>query len=699
MTNTRFARAQWAATISIVAAIAACSTDAPADTSEGAVAMTASALSSSNVAKVTITITAPDIATPIVTNLVKVGGKWQGVIGKIPAGLNRQFHGDAYTAGNAIVYAGDVSGVTITKNTTSAVAMLLQQSAAPVPFQNAAPVIDGMVASSNGAAVGDSIVFSLAAHDVDPGDMLTYDWSATGGVVVATPDGRGATWSAPSTVGDYTIIARVTDSKGSIAAMAFAAKADSGRGRAAVNATFNTWPLVSGIVATPSRIDVGAITAIALNASDVDGDAVTYAWTSSCAGTFSDPAARNPSFTLSALPPSGTCDLNVSVSDGRGGINTGRLTIKAGPAPVADVAPQVDTTFQSSATAANGEAATVSLTAHDPNGGAIGISWSSDIGTLAPPTSSGPGQSSVTWTAASCFSRGLVATVTATITDSTGAVTTETFKVRSMTTRGCAFVFAGDLANHTLVKYDLAGTRLATYPGLTYAGGMAIGADGKIWIAEDNLNDAGSRIVRFDPSTGAALGVFVSLPGTTFNEGVAFGGDGNLYVSGGGRIRRFNPQTGAALSDLAPDSAGPDLENALGIAAGPDGNIYMTGLKRTPDRNTGAIVRYKTDGTYLGLFADSGGGNGPRRPTWDVAGNLYTANLNDGKVWRYASNGTPLGVFATLPSNGTVGSEFLPNGDIVVPSVWTNTIYRVNSAGQNVGNFATNIQASTMVVW
>lgn len=255
-----FGRVRWAVPASILALLAACSADVPSGPNEGAVAVTASALSAADVTRVVITVTAPDINKPVVGELVKVGGKWQGVIGKIPAGTGRRFHGDAYDASNAVIYTGNLDNVTITKNNTAAVSVLLQQAAAPVPFQNAAPVIDGMVASTIAPGVGDSVALTLAAHDVDPGDTLTYEWTTTGGTITPNGVGTDATWVAPAAVGDYEITARVTDSKASTAAITFTAKVDAGNGSANTTATFNTAPIVTGLTANPTQIDMGGRT-------------------------------------------------------------------------------------------------------------------------------------------------------------------------------------------------------------------------------------------------------------------------------------------------------------------------------------------------------------------------------------------------------------------------------------------------------
>ena len=62
------------------------------------------------------------------------------------------------------------------------------------------------------------------------------------------------------------------------------------------------------------------------------GDPLTFAWHADCVGTYDDPAAATPTFTLGALDDT-SCTLSVEVTDGRGGWTTGELTIETGPGP------------------------------------------------------------------------------------------------------------------------------------------------------------------------------------------------------------------------------------------------------------------------------------------------------------------------------------------------------------------------------
>ena len=62
---------------------------------------------------------------------------------------------------------------------------------------------------------------------------------------------------------------KVADAQGAVAATTFSVnvKEGAGKGGADVRTTLNTWPTVAGIVPSPTRIDVGESTALALTAA------------------------------------------------------------------------------------------------------------------------------------------------------------------------------------------------------------------------------------------------------------------------------------------------------------------------------------------------------------------------------------------------------------------------------------------------
>lgn len=150
-----------------------------------------------------VTVSGPGMST-MTSSMVKVGGTWQGTIGQIPAGANRNFVGQARNASNTVIYSSSLSGTQIRANQTAVVNLLLQEVAPPPPFSNVAPQITGVFISSANIGPGDAVQLSFTAVDRN-GDPITYAWQNDGGTL-ATVAANG-TWTAPTVEGDYKLTA------------------------------------------------------------------------------------------------------------------------------------------------------------------------------------------------------------------------------------------------------------------------------------------------------------------------------------------------------------------------------------------------------------------------------------------------------------------------------------------------------------
>jgi hypothetical protein len=281
----------------IVCLAGACSSNSkPATGSAELLATTSQALSQADATTVTVTISAPDITPSIVQSLVKTAGTWQGTIGGIPVGTNRTFTANAYNSSSTLIYSGAVSSVTITKGTTTMVAVVLQQVTPPPAYGEQVPIIDSLVASTTSPATGDIVTLVAAAHDPSPTDAITYAWSATGGTFSSTTS-PSTSWTAPATNGPQTITLSVTDSfqETTTLSITMSVSATNGTGSATVTLTLNTWPVVSVVTATPTLINVGQTTMLTANATDASGNPMTYAWAAAapCVGSFGNGAASS----------------------------------------------------------------------------------------------------------------------------------------------------------------------------------------------------------------------------------------------------------------------------------------------------------------------------------------------------------------------------------------------------------------------
>jgi hypothetical protein len=109
---------------------------------------------------------------------------------------------------------------------------------------------------------------------------------------------------------------------------------------------------------------------------------------------------------------------------------------------------------------------------------------------------------------------------------------------------------------------------------LAYPRGLKFGPDGNLYVV--NYNTA--QVLRYNGASGSFMGAFVSAgSGGLFTPSdLTFGPDGNLYITGGTfpapGVFRYNGTTGAFMNQFAvfPDNTFP-----IDLAFGPDHNLYV----------------------------------------------------------------------------------------------------------------------------
>ncbi|NPC73551.1 kelch-like protein [Corallococcus exiguus] len=408
-----------------VSLLAGCS-DSSKDTGSVRFAVSANQALAPDILYVLVTSSGPDIP-PVTVELTATHGVWGGIIGNIPAGPDRTFVAQAFNFSGDLSFEGVVTGVTINANQSTLVAITLQQLNPPPPFDNEAPVIDSLVASSTSVAVGGTIALTATAHDPNPGDTLSYAWNATAGSFSDT-SAAATSWTAPGFTGIATLILTVTDSRGLASSVTLAVNVTAdGEGEAELSLSFNSSPGVTALSASPTSLAVGETTSVSASASDPDGDSLAYAWSASCAGTWAQASSSSAQFTPSALP-GGTCNncsLTVAVTDGRGGQNTGTVALCVRDTPPANhFPPVIIRSYRSADTATSGQEFAYEVNAIDPEGSALTFSWEATAGWLELPLSD-PFRSRVTWTAPSCASA--PPSITVTVTNAFNLTDTQTF--------------------------------------------------------------------------------------------------------------------------------------------------------------------------------------------------------------------------------------------------------------------------------
>ncbi|HZI16119.1 MAG TPA: LamG-like jellyroll fold domain-containing protein [Myxococcus sp.] len=434
-----------------------CQGKPPAEGPEGGSAhftIASQALSAEDVTRVTVTLAAADI--PALTlELTRTGDTWGGTIAAIRAGDNRNFTAEAF-AGVTKIFEGQAQGVTIVRGQTAEVVIILQPIDRPAPFENAAPVIDSLVASAGTVEPSGVISLRATGHDPNTADVVTSAWTATGGsfsdaAVLTTA------WTAPAEEGTYTLTLRLSDARGAATAMSFAVTVQTvGRGKANIQVIINTWPEVSRVTSSQTRVNVGEALTAEVFASDEDGNMLQYNWASTCPGSFADATTRVAAFTPSALPAGAcnNCRLEVTVSDGRGGTTTGRLDVCVSRPLQPTYPPTVETAYQAAQTVSEGDPVRLFIQANDPQGRPLAFSWSTNVGILGTAVHSN-NTSELRWTAPSCVSAGVTPSITVTATNEAGLTVSQTFTLTwngTACAEGTSFCFAQtDYEGHWLL--------------------------------------------------------------------------------------------------------------------------------------------------------------------------------------------------------------------------------------------------------
>ncbi len=158
---------------------------------------------------------------------------------------------------------------------------------------------------------------------------------------------------------------------------------------------------------------------------------------------------------------------------------------------------------------------------------------------------------------------------------------------------------------------------------------VRIGPDGRLYVTDT----FGNRVTRYNVTTGASLGNFVTpgSGGLSAPFGLAFDAAGRLYVSSTGnhRVLRYNTNGTFNSTFVAAGSGG--LTQPTGITFGPNGNLFVAGgdhAVREYDGSTGAFLR-------VFVAAGSGGLSSPRGIAFRPNGNLLVASFDSGWVLEY----------------------------------------------------------------
>ena len=171
---------------------------------------------------------------------------------------------------------------------------------------NRSPVLVELTISQDSVLAGETVTVSASTTDAD-GDPLTYSWNALGEIEGA---GTSVQWTVPNVVteGDVPISVQISDGQGGITSGSVTIRVTptTGGNRPPV--------IVNGPTGNPSTVAPNQAANLIVEATDPDGDTLTYSWTAT-GGMITGESA---SVSWVAPADEGTYQIEVTVSDGEG---------------------------------------------------------------------------------------------------------------------------------------------------------------------------------------------------------------------------------------------------------------------------------------------------------------------------------------------------------------------------------------------
>lgn len=222
--------------------------------------------------------------------------------------------------------------------------------------------------------------------------------------------------------------------------------------------------------------------------------------------------------------------------------------------------------------------------------------------------------------------------------------------------------------------------------------GLAYGPDGNLYVTAGSGTTGG--VYRFNGRTGAFINEFASTGGIPF--GLTFGA-GALYVANysNNDVQRFDATSGASLGTFVSPASG-GLSAPRDLTFGPDGNLYVSSPDVAPNASTSSVLRYDgTTGAFIDTFAIPVDARGLR---FGPDGNLYVASYGGDHVLEFdGSSGAFVGVFASGGGlDGPVGVLFGPDNQLYVSSYNNGMILRYDgSTGAYIDTIASGGGLST----
>jgi hypothetical protein len=263
---------------------------------------------------------------------------------------------------------------------------------------NNSPVIVSLQSLPDEVRVSDSCEIECSAADAD-GDFLTYDWSATGGML--SGEGATVTWTAPDESGTFIVSVIVSDGNSGQATM-----------QLSIDVKANQPPVIDSLTAEPSAVGQGLNGTFKCRASDPDGDMLVYKWKAS-AGMIS---GQTDEAIWTAPDTPGNYTVMVEVTDSHGGKAILSTTIDV----LCNNGPVIESLKADPSYVVAGRTSTIECVAYDPDEDELYYKWEASAGDV-------PGEGPlIEWTAPDNCS---TCTITVTVSDGRGGEASKEVKV------------------------------------------------------------------------------------------------------------------------------------------------------------------------------------------------------------------------------------------------------------------------------
>ena len=236
---------------------------------------------------------------------------------------------------------------------------------------NDIPIIQSITANPSIIAPGGTSLIKVSATDNGP---LTYSWSVveTGGGTLSGSTAGEKVYTAPSSEGSYTVSVTVSDGTASVSgSIVITVKSPP-----SIPTIPNHAPIIHSVSANPSLISPGGNSSIVVNASDSDGDSLSYAWSVVETGGGSVTGSGIATKTYTAPATEGSYTVKVDVSDGNAtSVGYAIVDVKVNVV-LPNYTPVIQTITANPPTISPGGNSTISISAIDPENATLSYSWS-----------------------------------------------------------------------------------------------------------------------------------------------------------------------------------------------------------------------------------------------------------------------------------------------------------------------------------